>query len=104
MKLKIGNVSSDLFTKAANLTAQIEALQDELSQLLASGLGSGIGLNGGRGRGKMSAAGRARIVAAQKKRWAKQKRSQKKTGKNSARSLAAKKRWAETKASGKKTL
>jgi hypothetical protein len=66
--------------RAIQLTEQIEKLQAELNQVLA-GWETGNGLvrqpsqpraaKAGRKKGKMSAAGRAAIIAAQKARWAK---------------------------------
>ena len=65
---------------------EVEAQLTSIRNAIAS-LGGGIGAKRGRPKGsknaparkrrKMSAAGRARISAAQKKRWAKQKASEK---------------------------
>jgi len=57
----------------------------------------------------MSAAGRARIAAAQKLRWAKQRKGGKGRRKMSAAgrakiAAAARKRWAKVKAAGGRTL
>ena|ERR1700742_424353 len=96
---------SDL-RKAANLKEQIEALENQLSQLLGS-----TSVAGTRKKGGMSAAGRARIIAAQKARWAKvhaaqgpkpAKRKHGMSAEGRARIIAAQKaRWAKVKA-GKK--
>ncbi len=95
------NLSVSDLRKAANLKERIEALEKELSQLLGSETAP-------RKRG-MSAAGRARIVAAQKARWAKvhassggAKTKKKKRGMSAAgraRIIAAQKaRWAKVRA------
>ncbi len=63
--------------RAIQITEQIEKLQAELNQVLAGGGGKPAptaapkGAKPARRKGKMSAAGRAAIVAAQKARWAK---------------------------------
>src|SRR5262245_1093747 len=58
------NLSAQQLRRAADLQERIETLQAELSALL----GSTAKTSGKRG---MSAAGRARITAAQRARWAK---------------------------------
>lgn len=112
------NLSSHVLHKAAQLKAKIEDLSNDLRQLLegASGLSVSIHLAKTSGKRMMSAAGRARIAAAQKTRWAKANKG-KVNGGPSARSkrkmspaarakiaAAAKARWAKAKAAGKKSL
>ena len=61
------NLTPAQLRHAADLKEKIDALQHELSRLQ----GDGASAPSGRGRRKISAAGIARIKAAQKKRWAK---------------------------------
>jgi hypothetical protein len=63
-------ISSGALRRAAAIKEQIERLESDLEKLLGGrAVTRGLGRpRGGRG---MSAAGKARIVAAQKKRWAK---------------------------------
>jgi len=109
--------------RSINISEQIESLQAELASVF-SGLSAAIApapaktavTKGRRKKGKMSAAGRARIIAAQKARWAKVKATpivepvaaqpKKKKGKMSAAGraniiAAQKARWAKVKAAGK---
>jgi hypothetical protein len=107
---EIINLSSVQLRRIADLKEKIDSLQHELNQLL------GGAAPGGRRKSGMSAAGRARIAAAQKARWAKF-HSVKKTAKAGARpgrkmnaaarakiAAAARARWARAKAAGKKKL
>src|SRR4051812_48604533 len=108
------NLSSQQLAKAAALKERIENLEAELSQIL--GASSSVAARPSRPRGKrtMSAAGRARIAAAAKKRWAKfrgsnsdglapAKRRRRRMSPAARARLAAsaRKRWAKAKASGK---
>ncbi len=75
----------DSLKRAIQIAEQIDALQAELNQVLASvGTGNAVSIapavaaapkagKPGRRKGQMSAAGRAAIIAAQKARWAKVK-------------------------------
>ena len=70
----ITDLSVQQLLQAANLKEKIETLENELNQLLGSSAeaGSASGATSApKKRGGMSAAGKARIVAAQKARWAK---------------------------------
>ena len=100
--------------RAADIKDQLASLQLQLSRILGSSAPSANGTPAGKKR-KMSAAGRARIVAAQKARWAKQKGA--KSGKTAVKrkrnmsaatrkhlAQLAKARWAKARAAGKKTL
>jgi len=115
MSTSLNQLSVSDLRKAANLKERIEALEKKLSHLLgsASKVESAPAVVTRKKRG-MSAAGRARIVAAQKARWAKiksakggakSKPAKKKRGmspEGRARIIAAQKaRWAKVKA-GKK--
>ena len=115
--------------RSINISEQIESLQAELASVF-SGLSAAIApapasasapaksnvTKSPRKKGKMSAAGRARIIAAQKARWAKVKaapivepvaaKPKKKKGQMSAAGraniiAAQKARWAKVKAAGK---
>jgi hypothetical protein len=107
----INNLSVQQLRKAANLKEKIEVLEKELSQLLGS-TAKPIAAKAPKKKGGMSAAGKARIVAAQKARWAKIKaakpaaKPEKKKFTMSAAakakiSAAAKARWAKIKAAKK---
>lgn len=97
--------------RAVSIKEQIEELQAELASLLGDGDSTPAI---GRGGNHMSAAGRARIAAAQKARWAKVKAGEgndapKKRRKLSAEgrariAAAAKARWAKARAAGKNRL
>jgi len=108
----ITNLSSQQLRRIADLKEKIESLQNELNRLAgAAASGSPIKRKSG-----MSAAGRARIAAAQRARWAKvkgAKKSAKATRKPSRKlsaaarakiAAAARARWAKAKASGKTRL
>ncbi len=77
----ISNLSAKQLRHAADLTEKIESLQSQLSSLLGGGSGVGNGVkrigrppgSGKKGKRTMSAAGRAKIAAAARKRWAKAK-------------------------------
>lgn len=105
------NLSAQQLRHAADLQEKITALQDELSQYLGAPGHSG---SGPRRKSRMSAAGRARIIAAQKARWARVKAGSTKPAKKGRRKIsaagrakiaaAARARWAKAKASGKNAL
>lgn len=117
----ITNLSVKQLRQAANLKEKIAALENQLTQLLGS-TNVPTAAKAPRKKGGMSAAGKARIAAAQKARWAKVKAAKagvkpavkaaapaKKKFKMSAAaksklSAAAKARWAKIKAAGKKSL
>jgi hypothetical protein len=109
------NLSAQQLRRAAAIKEQIQSLENELGRIL--GLpAKPVAVAAPKKRRKMSAAGRAKISAAAKARWAKVNRkkvadNQAPTvkGKMSAAgrakiSAAAKARWAKAKAAGKKTL
>ena len=111
----ITNLSAQQLRQAADLKEKISALENQLSQLLGS---TTTVAKATKKKGGMSAAGKAKIAAAQKARWAKVKAAKpvvkaakpaKKKGGMSAAgrariAAAAKARWAAAKAAGKKTL
>ena len=106
------HLTSSQLRRAADIKDKIESLQKELARLL----GSTDGVAAPRKRRKMSAAGRRKIAAAARARWAKVKglKSAAKPIKKARRkmsaawrakiSAAAKARWKKAKAAGKKTL
>ena len=68
------NLSAQQLRQAANLKEKIDALEKELGQLLnssANAVATPVVAKAPKKTGGMSAAGKARIVAAQKARWAK---------------------------------
>ena len=114
----ITNLTPSQLRQAASLKEQIQSLEKQVAQLLGSTAKPAAPAP--KKKGGMSAAGRARIVAAQKARWAKIKGSKpaakpavspapkKKGGMSAAArakiSAAAKARWVKAKAAGKKSL
>jgi hypothetical protein len=89
--------------RALKIKVKLEALQNKLDRLLGTGSSSGAPP-----KRKMSAAGRARIIAAQKARWAKKKggkHRRKMSAAGRARiAAAARARWRAVKAAGKNKL
>lgn len=106
------HLSVSQLRRAANIKDKIESLQKKLARLLG-GMSEAVVP---RKRRKMSAAGRAKIVAAQKARWAKVKgrKSAARPVKKARRKMsaagrakiaaAARARWVKAKAAGRKTL
>ena len=126
--MNIAQLSASQLSQAANIKAQIEKLQEELTSILGTGapatpavaLGTAVVLATSK-KGTISAAGIARIKAAQKARWAKIKAAKATAAKpaipakptppkkftmsasaKAAISKAAKARWAKIKAAKKK--
>jgi hypothetical protein len=112
----IMNLSAQQLRRAAGIKEQIQSLENELGRIFGSSIKLVADDAAPKKRRKMSAAGRARISAAAKARWAKVngenvevKQATKAKKKMSAAgrakiSAAAKARWAKAKAAGKKTL
>jgi hypothetical protein len=109
------NLSTEQLRRIADVKERIESLQYELSRVL----GGGAAVKGpGRRIVRMSAAGRARIAAAQRARWAKYNKARGKASKARSskprRTLsaaakakiarAARARWAKAKAAGRSRL
>jgi hypothetical protein len=106
------NLSASQLRRAADIKDKIESLQKDLSRLL----GSTDGAAAPRKRRKMSAAGRRKIAAAARARWAKVKgrKSAAKPVKKARRKMsaaarakiaaAARARWRKAKAAGKNSL
>jgi len=115
MIIPITNLSVQQLLKAAALKEKIQKLEKELGRILGSPV-EAVGPVARKKRRKMSAAGRAKIAAAQRARWAKVngRKSATKPVKKAKRKMslaarkkiaaAAKARWAKAKAAGKKTL
>jgi hypothetical protein len=107
MSIQLSSLTVIQLRRAADLKEKIDALYKELASIL--GAPAPVSAKTSRKR-KMSADGRARVVAAQKARWAKVKRTKpaKKRKMSAAAkakiSAAAKARWAKAKAAGKKSL
>lgn len=110
----ITDLSIQQLRQAANLKEKISALETQLSQLLGS-TAKPVAVKAVKKKRGMSAAGRAKIAAAARARWAKvkvaktvTKPAKKKGGMSAAGrariSAAAKARWAKAKAAGKKSL
>jgi hypothetical protein len=105
----LSNVSVRDLKKAIKIKSKLEILQAQLDAILG---GSGPASSASTPKSGMSAAGRKRIAAAQKKRWANlngKKRGPKGKRKMSAAgrariSAAAKRRWKAAKAAGKSRL
>lgn len=73
MSNSIRDLSPQQLRRAARLKERIHKLQGELDQILSGAVSD----EAMRPKRKMTDAGRARIVAAQKRRWAKKKRAKK---------------------------
>ena len=111
----ITNLTSKQLRLAADLKDQIESLEQELGQILGSSSTPAAPAEPKKRR-KVSAAGKARMAAAQRARWAKVTvvkpavkpvKKAKRTMSKAARariSLMAKARWAKAKAAGKSRL
>ena len=113
--MNISNLSATQLRKAADLKDKIAALQSQLASILGSE--SKTAAKPAKKKGRMSAAGKARIIAAQKLRWSKVKAAQGKTAPKPVKpakkkfvmsaaakakiSAAAKARWAKIKAAKK---
>jgi hypothetical protein len=111
MNSLLANVSVRQLKKAITIREKIESLEHKLNILLGSLAGDSTP-SVRRGRRKVSAAGRARMAAAQKVRWARlkgkgaaKKGRRKMSASGRARiAAAARARWAKAKAAGKTRL
>jgi hypothetical protein len=111
--MNILSLTSKQLNHAADLKEKIAALEKQITQL-AGGGGNGVPPPFAfhkRAKRKMSAAGRARIAAAQRARWAKVKGAKPKVAKRKMSAAAkarlaaaARRRWAKAKAAGKNSL
>jgi hypothetical protein len=113
--MNITNLTPKQLRKAADIQEKIQSLQNELNEILGGEVPTPAqATKPGKKRGKVSAAGRARMRAAQIARWAKIKgtaasttpeQKPKKKSKMSAQGLAniraaQKARWAKAKKTG----
>jgi hypothetical protein len=111
--MNILNLSAQQLRRAAGIKDQIASLEKKLGQIVGAPIQANSTPKKSR---KMSAAGRARIAAAARARWAKVngnkvsvkpvKRVRRKmnTAARAKLAAAAKARWKKAKAAGKKTL
>jgi len=76
MSSSISNLSAKQLRRAANLKDKIQSLEIELGRILGSST-KPAAIAAPKKRRKMSAAGRKKIAAAQKARWAKVKAAKK---------------------------
>lgn len=74
----LGGLSAQQLRKAAALREKIDSLSHQLSRILGSTSTPAAAKPARKPKRKMSAAARAKIAAAQKRRWAKQKKAAKK--------------------------
>jgi|ERR1700722_1076645 hypothetical protein len=112
--MNLHGLSAKQLRRAADLKEKIATLQNELESYLGIVVSSVSNLLSPKRKSRMSAAGRARIIAAQKARWAKVKAGKPATKAKGRRKMsaaarakiaaAARARWAKAKASGKKAL
>ena len=113
MNNQLSTLTTTQLRHAADLKEKIDALNKELASIL--GAPAPVAAKSPKKKGGMSAAGRARVAAAQKARWAKIKGAKpavkapvkKRTMSAAAKarlSALAKARWAKIKAAGKKSL
>jgi methionyl-tRNA synthetase len=115
MSSSIANLSAQQLRRAANIKDKIQLLENELGRILGTSTKSSNAVAPKKKR-KMSAAGRAKIAAAARARWAKVKgrKSAAKPVKKARRKMsaasrakiaaAARARWKKAKAAGRKTL
>lgn len=107
MNISLSSLSTAQLRRAADLKDKIEALNQELASILGGSVS--VSAKAPKRKGGMSAAGRARVAAAQRARWAKVKAAKpaaKAPAKKSKMSAAArakiaaaqKARWAKVKA------
>ena len=115
MSSSITNLSAQQLRRAANIKDKIQSLENELGRILGAST-KPITAVAPKKKRKMSAAGRAKIAAAARARWAKVKgrESAAKPVKKARRKMsaaarakiaaAAKARWKKAKAQGKNSL
>jgi hypothetical protein len=113
--MNITRLTAEQLRHAADIVEKIGSLEAQLLKYVGGGSSSSPAV-APRKKSKMSAAGRARIIAAQKARWAKVKagkkgvkpaKAKKRTMSAAARAriaAVARARWARVKAAGKKAL
>jgi hypothetical protein len=109
MNKTLSELSVKDLKRAIKIKAKLEILQARLEDVLGASDGRMPSPSGTKGRRRMSAAGRAAIAAAARRRWAKVKG--KKKGRRTANSAMkarlsaiAKARWKKAKAEGRSRL
>jgi hypothetical protein len=117
MSNQLSSLTTTQLRHAADLKEKIEALTEELTSIL--GASAPVTAKAPKKKGGMNAAGRAKVAAAQKARWAKiisanpaakpavKAPAKKRTMSAAAKaklSASAKARWAKAKAAGEKSL
>lgn len=114
--MNLTNLSAAQLRHAADLQEKIASLQNELAHYLGGSSSAPVDSAPVKRKFRMSAEGRARIIAAQKARWAKvhATRGAAKPAKPGRRTMSraarakiaaiARARWAKVKAAGKKAL
>jgi len=113
----LNELSTTELRRLIAIKEEIEALQGQIDSIAGGGGIPALSRGQAPKRRGMSAAGRARIAAAQRARWAKIKRSAKSNSKKvrtkgrrfspavrAKMAAAARARWAKAKAAGKKSL
>jgi methionyl-tRNA synthetase len=115
MSSSITNLSAQQLRRAANIKDKIQSLENELGRILGASTKSSNAVAPKKKR-KMSAAGRAKIAAAARARWAKvkgqkpaakpvkQARRKMSAASRAKIAAAARARWKKAKAQGKNTL
>ena len=115
MSSSIANLSAQQLRRAANIKDKIQSLENELGRILGASI-KPVAAVAPKKKRKMSAAGRAKIAAAARARWAKFKgrKSVAKPIKKARRKMsaagrakiaaAARARWKTAKAQGKNSL
>ncbi len=111
MSTNLSNVTVAQLKRAIGIREHIEKLETELAGVLG---GSASPASNGAGRRKMSAAARAKIGAAQRLRWARQKGAKPAAKAHGRRKMspaarakiaaAARLRWKKAKAAGRSSL
>ena|SRR5579859_6799434 len=107
MSTNLSNVTVAQLQRAIGIREHIEQLEAELTAILG---GNAAAASNGTGRRKMSASARAKIAAAQRLRWAKQKgvkpagRRKMSPAARAKIAAAARLRWKKAKAAGRSSL
>ena|SRR5580658_707878 len=100
--MNITRLTPKQLRQAADLIEKIASLQAQLAKHIGASNSSPAAAP--RKKSKMSAAGRARIIAAQKARWAKVKKRTMSAAARAKIAAIARARWAKVRAAGKKAL
>ena len=107
MTTNLSNLSVAQLKRAVSIREQIDSLSEELREILGGGANGVPSPLVYKKRKGMSAAGRARVAAAQRARWAKRNGKSRRKMSAAAKAkiaAAARARWAKAKAAGKNRL